>query len=49
MPSKENGQLMLKRHELPDGFQGRVLKGSICDEGAGCMIFFLIVGSEVTG
>ena len=25
-PSKGNGQLLLKRPELPDGFQGRVFK-----------------------
>ena len=23
-PRKENGQFVLKRHELPDGFHGRV-------------------------
>ena len=28
-PSKENGQLVLKRPELPDGFQGRVLKAAL--------------------
>ena len=28
-PSKENGQLMLKRSELPDGFQGRVFKDRV--------------------
>lgn len=27
--SKENGQFMLKRSELPDGFQGNIFKGSI--------------------
>lgn len=26
-PSKVNGQLLLKRPELPDGFQGRAFKG----------------------
>ena len=26
-PSKENGWLLLKRPEVPNGFQGRVLKG----------------------
>ena len=31
-PVKENGQFMLKRPELPDGFQGRSLKGSIWGE-----------------
>ena len=28
-PSKENGQLMLKRPKLPDGFQGRGFKGRV--------------------
>ena len=28
-PSKENGQLVLKRPELPNGFQGRGFKGSV--------------------
>ena len=28
-PSKENEQLMLKRPELPEGFQGRVFKGKV--------------------
>ena len=28
-PSKENEQLMLKRSELPDGFQGRVFKDRV--------------------
>ena len=32
-PSKEKGQLMLKRPELPYGFQGRVFKGNIRGEG----------------
>ena len=31
--SKENKQLMFKRPELPDGFQGRVFKGNIRAEG----------------
>ena len=35
-PSKENRQLMLKRPELPDGFQRRVSKGSI--RGEGCRV-----------
>ena len=29
MPSKENRQLVLKRSELPSGFQGSILKGNI--------------------
>lgn len=29
MPSKENRQLLLKRPELPDGFQGGVFKSSV--------------------
>ena len=36
-PSKENGQFMLKRSKLPDGFQGRGFKGSQC-EGGGCRV-----------
>ena len=28
-PSKENGQLVLKRPECPEGFQGRVFKDSV--------------------
>ena len=31
-PSKEDGQLMLKRPEFPGGFQGRVFKGNIRGE-----------------
>ena len=33
VPRKENVQLVLKRPELPDGFQGRVFKGTIKDVG----------------
>lgn len=33
VPSKENGQLMLKRPELLDGFLRRVFKGNIWSEG----------------
>ena len=29
VPSKKNGQLMLKSSELPNGFQGRVFKGKV--------------------
>ena len=32
-PRKENGQLMLKRPGLPDGFQARVFKDSVRGEG----------------
>ena len=32
-PGKENGQLVLKRPELPNGFQTSVLKGNIRAEG----------------
>ena len=38
VPSKENGQLMLKRPELPDGFQGRGFKGSMREGAAECVI-----------
>ena len=37
-PSKENGQLMLKRPKVPDGFQGRVFKGKVRERVSGCMI-----------
>ena len=36
-PSKENGQLMLKRPKLPKGFPGRGFKGKAKGEG-GCVI-----------
>ena len=29
VPSKEMGQLLLKRPQLPDGFQGRVFEDSV--------------------
>jgi len=29
VPSKKNGQFMLKRSELPNGFQRRVFKGKV--------------------
>ena len=41
-PSKENGWLMLKRPELPDGFQGRVFMGKIWSEGSRVCDFLLI-------
>ena len=37
-PSKENGQLMLRRPELPNPFQGRGFKSSVREGAAGCMI-----------
>ena len=37
-PSREYGQLMLKRPELPDGFQGKVFKDSVKERGVGCVI-----------
>ena len=36
-PSKK-GQLMLKRPELPSGFQAKGFKGSVREGAAGCMI-----------
>lgn len=36
--SKENGQLIFKRLELPTGFQGKGFKGSVRNGGAGCVI-----------
>ena len=36
VPSKENKQLVLKRPELPNGFQGRVFKSNI--RGVGCRV-----------
>ena len=41
MPSKENGQLMLKRPELPNSFAGRI-KGKIWNEGFRVCDFLLI-------
>ena len=37
-PSKEFGQLMLKRPEISDGFQGKVSKDRVRERVAGCMI-----------
>ena len=37
-PSKENGQLILKRPEPPDGFQERLFKDSVRERVTGCMI-----------
>ena len=41
-PNKEKGWLILKRPELPDGFQGRVFKGNIWGEGRRVCDFLLI-------
>lgn len=38
VPSKEERQLMLRRPELPDGFQGRGFKGSMREGAAECVI-----------
>lgn len=38
VPSKENGQIMCKRSELPDGFQARVFKDIVRGEGPGYVI-----------
>ena len=46
-PSKENGQLMLKKPKLSDGFQGRVFKGKFGGRAAGYMTFFWLVGGEI--
>ena len=52
-PSRENGQLMFKKPELPDGLQKRVFKGKVREMIARCVISlwtsFLLVGGEVTG
>ena len=37
-PSKENGQLLLKRPKLPYGFQGRGFKSNVREGSAGYMI-----------
>ena len=37
-PSKENGQVLLKRPELPDGFWGRAFKGKVREGVAGYLI-----------
>ena len=55
-PSKEYGQLMLRRHKLPDGFQGSVLK-TVRECGGGevteCVVHsytvLCLVDSEVIG
>ena len=53
-PSKESRQLVLKRPELPEGFQGKVFKDRVKERGCGvCVIsswtwtFFWLVRGEV--
>ena len=41
MPSKENGQPLLRRPKLPGGFQGRVLKATFGVRAAEGMTFLL--------
>lgn len=43
-PSEEAEQLMLERSELPDRFQGRVLKRRFKGKAARCMCDFLLIG-----
>ena len=49
-PSKENGQLILKRPKFPKGFQGRVFKDRVKKRASGYVIsswtFFWLVGDE---
>lgn len=51
MPSSENGQLMLKRSELPDNFEGRDFKVSVKEGVTGYSIslcsILRLVGNEV--
>ena len=51
-PSKENGQLVVKRPKLPSDFWQRVSKGKVKESVSGCLIsswtFFWLVGGEVT-
>ena len=50
-PSKESRQLVLKRLELPDVFQGKVFKDRAMERVAECVIslwaFFWLVGGEL--
>ena len=52
-PSKEYWRLVLKRPELPDGFQGKVFRDRVRERVAGCATslwtFFWLVGGEVDG
>ena len=51
-PSKENGQLMLKKPEILDGFQDSVFKDSVRERFSGCVIsshtILWLVDGEVT-
>lgn len=38
-----------KENQTPQWFWGKVFRGKIWDESAGCVTFFCLVGSEVTG
>ena len=53
VPSQESRQLVLRRPELSNGFQGKVFKDRMRGRVAGCMIsswtFFWLVGGEVMG
>ena len=49
VPSKENGQFVLQRPELPDGFQESVLKDNILSENCSSWIFTRLVDGEATG
>ena len=42
-----NRRLVLKRPQLPSGFQGRIFKGSIWGEGCSSRTLFWLVGGEV--
>ena len=43
VPSKEKGQLGLKRPKLPDAFLGRDFEGNVKEGVASCMISLCIV------
>lgn len=43
VPSKENGQLVLKRPKLLDAFLGRDFEGNVKEGVAGCIIGLCIV------
>ena len=46
-PSKENGQLMLKRPKLPNGIQGRGFKVSVRE--GGCKVYDQLVHNSQIG
>ena len=48
-PKIMNRRLVLKRPQLPSGFQGRTFKGSIWGEGCSSQTLFWLVGGEETG